>query len=81
MKELKSVKQEAKIWSLTDNANVTRPFLIPVLEEGVVVVSRLRKDAHLRDLPPARDSDQRSPRGRPRIYGHHRISLAKRAGH
>jgi hypothetical protein len=69
-----------QIWLVADGAYATRPFLIPVLKEGVVVVSRLRKDAHLRDLPRPRDPEQRKPRGRPRIYGHQRISLAKRAG-
>ena len=80
VKELKSLKREVKIWLVADGAYATRPFLIPVLKEDVVVVSRLRKDAHLRDLPPARDPDQRNPPGRPRIYGQQRISLAKRAG-
>ena len=80
VKELKSRKREVQIWLVADGAYATRPFLIPLLKEDVVVVSRLRKDAHLRDLPPARDPDQRKPRGRPRIYGHQRISLAKRAG-
>jgi len=80
VKELKSRKREVQIWLVADGAYATRPFLIPVLKEGVVVVSRLRKDAHLRDLPPPRDPNQRNPPGRPRIYGHQRISLAKRAG-
>ena len=46
----------------------------------VTVVSRLRKDAALRDLPPAPKKGQRRGRGRPRKYGKHRLSLAKRAG-
>jgi hypothetical protein len=45
---------------------------------GVVVVSRLRKDAHLRSLPRARRRPgQRGPRP---TYGTQRIDLAKRAG-
>src|SRR5262249_44218117 len=44
---------------------------------GWVVVSRLRKDAALFSVPRPRRPGQR---GRPRVYGEHRISLAKRAG-
>jgi len=49
----------------------------PLMEQGVVMFSRLRRDAVLHDLPP-----QRKPghAGRPRIYGTNRISLSKRAG-
>jgi hypothetical protein len=46
-----------------------------VLALGAVVVSRLRKDAALFDLPPER---QPGHRGRPRKYGD-KLSLAKRA--
>src|SRR5262249_3534686 len=50
----------------------------PALALGLVVVSRLRKDAHLRSLPPARRRPgQRGPLPR---YGRERIDLAKRAG-
>lgn len=44
---------------------------------GVTVVSRLRKDAALYDLPPAPSGR----RGRPRKYGRNRLNLAKRAAH
>jgi hypothetical protein len=66
------------LWLVADGAYAKRPFLRPVLELGWVVVSRLRKDADLRDLPPAR----RRPgqRGPAPTYGKNRISLAKRAG-
>ena len=50
---------------------------LSVVARGIVVVSRLRKDAALFDLPLARQPGQR---GRPRIYGD-QLSLAKRAGH
>ncbi len=43
---------------------------------GVVMFSRLRKDAALYDLPGPRKTGQR---GRPRSYGKNRISLVKRA--
>ena len=43
----------------------------------MTVVSRLRKDAALRGVPGPRRAGRR---GRPRIYGEARVSLAKRAG-
>ena len=70
------------IWIVVDGGYVKRPFLRRVLKlSNVVVVGRLRKDARLRDLPPKLKQGQRRGRGRPRKYGKHRISLAKRAGH
>jgi hypothetical protein len=65
------------LWLAADGAYAKRPFLRPVLGLGFVVFSRLRKDADLRDLPPAR---RRGQRGRPPLYGKGRIALAKRAG-
>src|SRR5579862_2491533 len=66
------------VWLAADGAYAKRPFLKPVLALGVVVFSRLRKDAHLRTLPPpARRQGQRGPQPR---YGTERIDLAKRAG-
>jgi len=66
------------IWLAVDGAYAKRPFLKPVLALGVVVVSRLRKDAHLLTLPPARR--RRGQRGPLPTYGKGRITLAKRAG-
>jgi hypothetical protein len=66
------------LWLAVDGAYAKRPFLRPVLALGVVVVSRLRRDANLRGLPPAaRRRGQRGPLPR---YGKERIDLAKRAG-
>lgn len=66
------------VWIVIDGGYVKRPFLQRVLRGSpVVVVGRLRKDAALRDVPPA---PKRRGRGRPRKYGKHKISLAKRAG-
>ena len=59
-------------------AFTARPFLRPVLALKIVVVSRLRKDACLYNLPGERDPHQR---GKPPAYGKNKISLAKRAGH
>jgi DDE superfamily endonuclease len=68
----------AERWAAVDGGYAKKPFLRPAQEDGWVVVSRLRKDAHLCDLPPA----QRRPgqRGPLPTYGKRRISLAKRAG-
>jgi hypothetical protein len=68
-----------RLWIVADGAYAKRPFLKPLRTLGVVVVSRLRKDAALCDLPPRRKKGQRRPRGRPPTYGKHRLSLAKRA--
>jgi hypothetical protein len=70
-------KAGKRLWIVADGFYAKRPFLQRALAAGATVVSRLRKDAHLRDLPPQRRPGQR---GRRRIYGKHRISLAKRAG-
>jgi hypothetical protein len=43
-----------RLWLAVDGAYAKRPFLKPVLALGVVVFSRLRKDAHLLSLPPIR---------------------------
>ena len=66
------------VWVVADGAYAKRAFLKPLRQAGVVVVSRLRKDAALFDLP--RPPKQRG-RGRPRQYGSKRISLARRAAH
>jgi Transposase DDE domain len=68
------------LWFAMDGAYAKRPVLKPAADAGVVVVSRLRCDAALRDLPPPAPENHRGP-GRPRVYGFNRISLAKRAGH
>jgi hypothetical protein len=66
------------LWLAADGAYAKRPFLKPVLALGVVVFSRLRKDARLLSLPPlTRQRGQRGPLPR---YGKQRIDLAKRAG-
>jgi DDE superfamily endonuclease len=64
------------LWVVTDGAYATAPFLKPMRSLAVTVVARLRKDAHLRTVPVARSGKP----GRPRIYGEHRIDLAKRGG-
>jgi len=67
-------------WVVLDGAYAKRPFLKRALKAGAIVVSRLRKDAALRSVPVKLRPGQRR-RGKPRIYGKERLSLAKRAGH
>jgi len=70
---VRSLGIESSIWLVTDGAYAGRPVLKPLMSLGVVVFSRLRKDACLFDLPPEREPGKRGTR---RIYGFHRISLA-----
>lgn len=69
-----------KLWLVVDGAYAKRPFLRRAKKVGAIVVSRLRKDAALRSVPAPVPPGKRR-RGKPRIYGKERISLAKRAGH
>jgi DDE superfamily endonuclease len=68
---------DKELWLACDGAYARRPFLRAAQGAGVVVVSRLRKDAALRTLPPPREPGRP---GRPAVYGPGRVSLAKRAG-
>jgi hypothetical protein len=74
MQALRALGVKAKVWLAVDGAYAARPFLLPVLALGIVVVSRLRKDACLYDLPAPGSHGNR-------IYGKNKISLAKRAAH
>lgn len=78
MTALRELKVKSKVWLVVDGAYAAAPFLKPMLELGVVVVSRLRRDACLFDLPAERKTRQR---GRPRTYGTNKLSLVKRAAH
>lgn len=78
MEAIRAFGVKAKVWLAVDGAYSARPFLIPVLAMGIVIVSRLRKDACLYDLPGAPDPHKRGQRP---IYGKQKISLAKRAAH
>ena len=75
---LGQLRVEAQVWLVVDGADAARPFLQPTLPLGVTVVSRLRKDAALCDLPAAARPGRR---GRPPISGPHKIRLAARAAH
>jgi hypothetical protein len=66
-----------ELWSVVDGGFAKKPFLRPAKAAGWVVVSRLRKDAHLCDLPPTeRQPGQRGPMP---TYGKNRIILAELA--
>jgi DDE superfamily endonuclease len=67
-----------RVWVVADGAYAKRSFLKPLRAAGVVVVSRLRKDAALFDLP---SPPKQRRRGRPRKYGTKRMHLARRAAH
>jgi DDE superfamily endonuclease len=66
------------LWLVADGGYAKRPVLRAAKAHGVVVVSRLRKDAALRSLPVEPPPGRR---GRKPTYGRDVISLAKRAGH
>lgn len=68
-----------KLWVVADGAYAKRAFLKAAAAAQAIVVSRLRKDAALFEVPVALPPGQRR-RGRPRKYGKKAISLAKRAG-
>ena len=53
MQSIRALGVEVKVWLAVDGVYAARPFLLPVLDLGIVVVSRLRKDACLFDLPHA----------------------------
>jgi hypothetical protein len=66
------------IWVVTDGGYAKRAVLKAVREKGLILVSRLRKDAALRGLPERPAAHRR---GRKPKYGRAVISLAKRAAH
>jgi hypothetical protein len=66
------------VWVVADGGYAKKEFLRAARADGVTVVSRLRKDAALRTLPPT--ERPRGKRGPMPTYGSARIELAKRAG-
>src|SRR5207253_1724640 len=52
------------IWIVADGAYAKRPFVKAVLAAGVVLVSRLRRDAALWSLPTPARPGRPAPRGR-----------------
>lgn len=74
--KLRMLGSKAGVIAVFDGAYAARALVRPLIAEGVVVVTRLRRDAKLFDLPVNKPGQ----RGRPRKYGKNRFSLAKRAG-
>lgn len=77
MDRLKALGSKAGFLVVFDGAYAASELIRSLLARGAVVVTRLRRDAKLFDLPV----NEPGRRGRPRIYGRNRLSLAKRAGH
>ena len=63
-----------------DGGSANREFIKPAQRAGFVVVTRLRGNAELYDLPPVLTPGERRGRGRPPLSGTNRLSLAQRAG-
>jgi DDE superfamily endonuclease len=68
------------LWIVADGAYAKRTFLKAAKAAGVVVVSRLRKDAALLSVPVPPRPKAPKKRGPKPKYGKEKISLAKRAG-
>jgi hypothetical protein len=68
------------LWLVADGAYAKRPVLKQARARGVIVVSRLRKDAALWSLPVPPRPGQPKRRGPKPTYGKQALSLAKRAG-
>lgn len=75
---LRAMGSKGKMLVVFDGAYAVHPLIAPLNKLGVTVVSRLRINAKLHDLPASR---QPGERGRPRKYGKNRISLTKRMSH
>ena len=63
-----------KLLVVADGPYANQPFLEPLIQQGITVVSRLRVDAKLFGLP-----NRSGGRGRPRVFVTNRIHLKKRA--
>lgn len=72
---VQSLGSQAGFIVVMDGAYAASKLLRALLKLNVQVISRLRRDAQLFDLPT-----RHKGRGRPRLYGNNRISLVKRAG-
>jgi hypothetical protein len=75
MDQLRALGSKAGFLFVFDGAYAARELVRPLLARGATVVTRLRRNAQLFDLPV-----KSGRRGRPRLYGTPQLSLAKRAG-
>ena len=70
MQTLKALRSKAGFIVVFDGAYAAAALVRPLIAEGATIVTRLRSDAKLFDLPVATPGQ----RGRPRKYGKNRIS-------
>ncbi len=75
MGTLRALKSKAGFVVVFDGAYMAAALVRPLVVQGATVVSRLRSDAKLFDLPV----NKVGGRGRPRKYGKNRINLKKQA--
>lgn len=75
MRTLRALGSQAGFIIVFDGAYAAKALVRPLIAEGAIVVTRLRRDAKLFDLP----ANKTGQLGRPRKYGKNRISLKKRA--
>jgi hypothetical protein len=75
IRHLRALGSKAAFVVVFDGAYAAKTLVRPLLDEGATVVTRLRRDAKLLDLPV----NKAGQRGRPRKYGKNRISLSNRA--
>jgi DDE superfamily endonuclease len=74
MRTLRALGSKAGFVVVFDGAYAAKTLVRPLIAEGATIVTRLRRDAKLFDLPLSKSGQ----RGRPRKYGKNRISLSKR---
>jgi DDE superfamily endonuclease len=75
IRSLQALGSKAGFVVVFDGAYAAREFVRSLMAEGVVVVTRLRRDAKLFDVP----INEPGKCGRPRKYGKNRINLSKLA--
>jgi len=71
IRTLRALGSKAGFIVVFDGAYAARKLVRSLIDEGAVVVTRLRRDAKLFDVPES----ETGKRGRPRKYGKNRISL------
>jgi hypothetical protein len=70
--------QGKAVWIVADGGYAKKEIIDACQKFGFTLISRLRKDAALFDVP---ETPKKKGRGRPRIYGENKIDLPKRAAH
>jgi len=75
---LRAFGSQAKLLVVFDGAYAAHELITSLVDLNITVVSRLRSNAKLFDLPPVR---KLGTRGRPRRYGYNRIDLSRRSKH